>query len=82
MSSYFRASYLLSVISEEIFCYNKARRKAVKLRLEEISKGQEEVIVRYRQMNATVQAICELVQEDPKKIAGGDRFGQSVCLGR
>ena len=52
----------------------------MKLRLEEISKGQEEVIVRYRQMNATVQAICELVQEDPKKLLVETDLGSQYVL--
>ena len=40
----------------------------MKLHLEKISEGQEEVLVRYRQMNATVQAICDLVQTPDKKL--------------
>ena len=52
----------------------------MKLRLEEISKGQEEVIVRYRQMNATVQAICELVQEDPQKLLVETDLGSQYVL--
>ena len=58
----------------------------MKLRLEEISKGQEEVIVRYRQMNATVQAICDLVQTPDKKLlvssdgATGDGIDMAKAL--
>lgn len=44
----------------------------MKLHLEEISEGQEEVLVRYRQMNATVQAICESSKKTPKIVR--DRF--------
>ena len=52
----------------------------MKLRLEEISKGQEEVLVRYRQMNATIQAICDLVQKPDKKLLVSSDGNQQYML--
>ncbi|EFQ57625.1 LytTR family DNA-binding domain-containing protein [Streptococcus downei] len=40
----------------------------MKLRLEQMSDGEEEVLVRYRQMTPKIQAICDLVEEGRPKI--------------
>ena len=52
----------------------------MKLHLEEISEGQEEVLVRYRQMNATIQAICDLVQKPDKKLLVSSDGNQQYML--
>ena len=52
----------------------------MKLHLEEISEGQEEVLVRYRQMNATIQAICDLVQKPDKKLLVSSDGDQQYML--
>lgn len=48
----------------------------MKLRLEQISNGEEEVIVRYRQMTPTVQAISDLVAKGSEKILGRNEQGE------
>lgn len=52
----------------------------MKLRLEHISDGQEEVIVRYRQMTPTVQAISDLVSQGREKILGRSEQGERYLL--
>ncbi|MGT2948014.1 LytTR family DNA-binding domain-containing protein [Streptococcus devriesei] len=52
----------------------------MKLRLEHISDGQEEVIVRYRQMTPTVQAISDLVSQGGEKILGRSEQGERYLL--
>ncbi|WP_165210902.1 LytTR family DNA-binding domain-containing protein [Streptococcus tangpeifui] len=48
----------------------------MKLRLEHISDGQEEVIVRYRTMTPTIQAISNLVTQGQEKILGRNEQGE------
>ncbi|WP_019779328.1 LytTR family DNA-binding domain-containing protein [Streptococcus sobrinus] len=40
----------------------------MKLRLEKVPRGPEEVIVRYQRMTPTIQAICDLLEEDRPRI--------------
>ncbi|MGT2928756.1 LytTR family DNA-binding domain-containing protein [Streptococcus dentasini] len=50
----------------------------MKLKLEEISDGEEEVVIRYRKYSAKVEAISRLVNQDSDKILArndsGDRY--------
>lgn len=52
----------------------------MKLRLEQISEGDEEVIVRYRQMTPTVQAISDLLAAEQEKILGRNDQGERYLL--
>ncbi len=52
----------------------------MKVRLEEISHGQEEVIIRYKQMNASIQAIIDLVQANHEKILVSSERGSHFLL--
>lgn len=52
----------------------------MKLRLEQVSEGEEEVLIRYRQMTATIQTICDLVTEEQEKILVNDDEGSRYLL--
>lgn len=52
----------------------------MKVRLEEISHGQEEVIIRYKQMNASIEAIIDLVQANHEKILVSSERGSHFLL--
>ncbi len=48
----------------------------MKLRLEKITDGEEEVLIRYHQMNATVQAISDLLSQGHDRLAVSDEEGK------
>ena len=52
----------------------------MKLRLEQMSDGEEEVLVRYRQMTPKIQAICDLVEEGRPKILVSHRKANSYLF--
>ncbi|WP_422803757.1 LytTR family DNA-binding domain-containing protein [Streptococcus sp. FT1-106] len=53
----------------------------MKLRLEQISAGEDEVIIRYREMTAQIEQLVDLVSQDQAKMLGITENGQSyVCV--
>lgn len=52
----------------------------MRLKLEKISEGFDEVIIRYRHMNATVQAVSQMVQSSGEKILASDDDGSQFIL--
>lgn len=49
----------------------------MKLRLEQISAGEDEVIIRYREMTAQIEQLVDLVSQDQAKMLGITENGQS-----
>lgn len=52
----------------------------MRLRLEQISAGDEEVIIRYHQMTATIQTVCDLITSEQEKILVNDASGSRYIL--
>ena len=48
----------------------------MKLRLEQISAGEDEVIIRYREMTAQIEQLVDLVSQDQAKMLGITENGQ------
>ncbi|MGT2907840.1 LytTR family DNA-binding domain-containing protein [Streptococcus dentiloxodontae] len=49
----------------------------MKLRLEKITDGEEEILVRYRKYSPTIQAICDLLAQGQDKILAANETGHT-----